>query len=219
MRSATNVLLLDGVLVGVLGLVVGLVANRVSPRGLALTRDYFPAALVQPAEFKATAGPEPKSAASASAAASPGDESLSAATGPATPAPARTKRGWPLASHNAVVALFHDPRYAAGQIVFIDARDDEHYTAGHIPGAYQFDHYHPDRYVATVLGAAAIAERIVVYCNGGDCEDSELAAIDLQSFGVPVDKLVVYGGGITEWKERQLPLEAGARGSGKPATP
>jgi hypothetical protein len=29
--------------------------------------------------------------------------------------------------------------------------DDEHYRAGHIPGAFQLDHYHPENYLAAVL--------------------------------------------------------------------
>ncbi|HWH72296.1 MAG TPA: rhodanese-like domain-containing protein, partial [Candidatus Sulfotelmatobacter sp.] len=55
---------------------------------------------------------------------------------------------------------------------------------------------------------------IVVYCNGGNCEDSELAATMLRDAGIPKDKLLVYGGGMTEWTTNGLPVELGQRKSG-----
>lgn len=112
-----------------------------------------------------------------------------------------------MAGHEEVAAWHQDPAFAAQRIVFIDARNPERYAAGHIPGAVLFDHYHPDAYVAPVLAALAIAERVVIYCTGGDCEDSELAALDLISLGVPGEKIVVYGGGMTTWQYHRLPVE------------
>jgi rhodanese-related sulfurtransferase len=57
--------------------------------------------------------------------------------------------------------------------------------------------------------------KVVVYCNGGECEDSEFAAIMLRDAGVPREALFIYAGGITEWKAQRLPMEAGARRSGE----
>jgi len=45
-------------------------------------------------------------------------------------------KGLQLATSNQVQELFHDPRYEQNLILFIDARDSDHYQAGHIPGAY-----------------------------------------------------------------------------------
>lgn len=184
----------DSLQLATVGIVLALLANAVSPRGLSLRRDYFPAA-------------------------------PTGATVPVPPAPhlplgtarhARlAHRGITLVTHARAVELFHDPAAAAGLIVFIDARDDAHYRAGHIRGAYQLDHYRLDQSIAEILGACAIAEHIVVYCNGGECEDSELAAGDLLAFGVPARKLSVYPGGIAEWQARRLPVESGPRGSGR----
>ena len=112
------------------------------------------------------------------------------------------------------VQLFHDSHLKPGVIVFIDARDEEHYQAGHIPGAYEFDPYHPEKYFPAVLPVCQAAEQIVVYCNGGDCDDSETAALLLRDMGIPNQKLFVYGGGITEWTNNHLPVETGARNSG-----
>jgi rhodanese-related sulfurtransferase len=56
----------------------------------------------------------------------------------------------------------------------------------------------------------------VVYCNGGNCEDSELTAALLADANiVPREKLWVYGGGITEWATNGWPVELGERKSGR----
>ena len=85
-------------------------------------------------------------------------------------------------------------------MIFIDARDEEHYRAGHIPGAYLFDRFRPENYLTNVVTVCLTAQQIVFYCNGGDCDDSEHAAIMLRdSMGLPKEKVFVYGGGFNEW--------------------
>lgn len=113
-----------------------------------------------------------------------------------------------------VEALFHDPRAQQNAILFIDARGEDDYQKGHIPGACEFDPYYPEKYVPTVLPLCEMAERLVVYCTGGDCEDSQAAAVFLRNAGIPGEKLFVYGGGITEWETNGLAVEKGARNSG-----
>ena len=113
-----------------------------------------------------------------------------------------------------MATLFHDPRFEQGLVVFIDARNDQHYLEGHIPGAYQLDHFYPERYLATVLPVCQTAEQILVYCNGGACDDSLQTAIFLRDAGIPKERLFVYGGGMTEWMAKGLPVETGPRKSG-----
>jgi rhodanese-related sulfurtransferase len=115
---------------------------------------------------------------------------------------------------NQVVQLYHDPRHALNQVVFVDARNDDHYQAGHIPGAFQLDYYRPAEYLPVLMPIAQTAEQIVIYCNGGTCEDSELAA-GLLAQAVPKEKLLVYAGGFAEWLTNGLPVEVGARLSGR----
>ena len=62
-----------------------------------------------------------------------------------------------------------------------------------------------------LLPACENAETIVVYCNGGKCEDSFLAAGDLLEEGVEMHKILVYSGGIAAWKADNLPVERGER--------
>jgi rhodanese-related sulfurtransferase len=117
--------------------------------------------------------------------------------------------------------LFRDPEYEQELIVFVDARDDQHYEEGHVPGAYQLDRYYPENHLPTVLPACLNATRVVIYCKGGKCEDSYFAAQAFQEAGVPPERLCVYAGGIAEWGAARLPVETGARRSGviEPAKP
>ena len=203
--AAARGVVMEAAVIMVAGLLLGLLANTFSPRGLKLGRDYFPK-LARPA----TVAPVNPSAPTAS-------------TPPATNAVVDRlrERGLQPLEHAAVVALFHDLQPAQGMIIFVDARNDAYYEAGHIPGAHQLDYYRPEAYLPNVLAACATAQQILVYCNGGDCEDSELTAILLTQSGVPRERLYIYPGGFAEWTANGLPLELGVRtGSGlKGGTP
>lgn len=61
----------------------------------------------------------------------------------------RQKTGIATLTTAQALALFRDPQYDQGTIVFVDARDDRHYGAGHVPGAYQLDRYHPQNHLPT----------------------------------------------------------------------
>ena len=197
-------LLLETLIVLVVGLLVALGANSVSPRGLSLTRNYFPATPA-PADVPSGAG---KTNAPVETGQPPDGNS------PEAIAARLQKKGWQLVSGEAAHKLYNDPLYQQELIVFVDARDQRHYEEGHVPGAYQFDRYYPEKYLPTVVPACMNANRVVVYCTGGSCEDSEFAAIALTEAGVPPERLVIYTGGITEWIAQNGPIELGGRGSG-----
>ncbi len=200
--------LLEALLVAVAGLVFALSANQVSPRGLVLARDYFPGAttLLDP---HGSNHPAPAPISVANAPPSAGE------TKAANPVVVRlAQQGLTLIDHTEAVALFRDPRYEQERVVFVDARNAQAYAESHIPGAYSLDHYYPEKYLPDVLPACQLAEKVVVYCTGGECEDSEFTAVMLKEAGIPADRLAVYGGGIHAWKEHGMPLETGARGSG-----
>jgi rhodanese-related sulfurtransferase len=193
----------EGALVAVIGAALAFAANGLSPRRLDLTRDYFPGTKLAP--------PTPVAA-----------TNLTSATTTPTNSPlellsARLRdKGLQLADSNQVAQIFGDPRREQDGVIFIDARDDEHYQAGHIPGAYHFDRFRPENYLTNVLQVCLTAQQIVFYCNGGDCDDSEHAAIMLRdSIGIPKEKVFVYGGGLNEWTTNGLPVELGARNSGQ----
>lgn len=186
----------------VVGATFALAANQLSPRGLKLSQDYFPGATRSSSLPAATtARPTPRPGGTNVIAPSPANELASRLEA----------KGLHLVESKQAEQLFRDPRYAQELVVFVDARDDTHYQEGHIPGAHQFDHYHAAQYFAAILPVCQAAEQVVVYCTGGNCEDSEFAAIFLRDAGIPGEKLLVYGGGMTEWTANGLPIEVGAR--------
>jgi rhodanese-related sulfurtransferase len=177
-------ILLEALLVAAAGAILAFVANALSPRGLILTRNYFPGAtngVVAAPALSVIAGIKEK-----------GLRWMDAA---------------------AARRLFEDPRVQQQLVVFIDARASAPYREGHIPGAYEFDPYYPEPSLPGVLAACLSAERIVVYCNGGECEDSQFAAITLRDAGIPNQKLAVFVGGISAWTTNGWPLETGERNS------
>jgi rhodanese-related sulfurtransferase len=192
----------EGALVAVIGAALAFAANALSPHRLELARDYFPA--TKPASPSSVA-----------------QTNLTVAAPAATNSPVEVlaaslrAKGLQLAESNQVVQFFRDPRREQDGVIFIDARDEDHYRAGHIPGAYHFDRFQPQNSLTNVVQVCLTAEQIVFYCNGGECDDSEHAAIMLRdSLGIPKEKVFVYGGGFTEWTNNGLPYELGQRNSG-----
>ena len=187
----------EAVLVAVVGGVFALAANHFSPRGLSLNRNYFPQGIAPALPAVPAAGTNVPAFASSSSPSRPGKP-----------------KEWKLIDGHQAVQLFHDSHLKPGVIVFIDARDKEPYLGGHIPGAYEFDPYHPEKYFPGVIPACQAAEQIVVYCHGGNCDDSQSAAHLLREVGIPVRKLFIYAGGITDWSNHHQAVETGARNSG-----
>ncbi len=100
-----------------------------------------------------------------------------------------------------------------GGIYFIDARRPASFASGHIPGAHEVDPYGrmadflPDDFVQRLRNAMYV----VVYCTGGQCEDSRSVAHELfYGYRIPKEVLTVFEGGIEEWKQAGLPIEKDA---------
>jgi len=193
---------LEAVVVVLAAAAFAFAANEVSPRGLKLARNYFPGGTNQPVAPLRNSRPPV-------AAANTNQEP------PFDDVDQRLKdKGLQPVSRAKTAELFHDPGFQEGLIVFVDARNQEEYNDGHVPGAYQLDPYHPEQQLASVLTPCQTANLVVVYCTGGDCEDADSTAILLRDAGVPNQKLFVYGGGYDDWTENHLPVEQGARNSG-----
>lgn len=193
MKRDVDGILYEALVVALVGICAALTANHFSPKGIKLTRDYFPGS-------PATEEGQLQVAGVPSAAAEGIEARLQA-------------RNLAMLDLTQVQELYHDPRRESEQVIFVDARNRRHYEEGHVPGAFHLDHFYPEQTLTEVLPAALMAEEVVVYCNGGDCEDSEFVAIFLQETGVPIDRLRVYPGGMMEWREQGLPVELGTRHS------
>jgi rhodanese-related sulfurtransferase len=200
-------ILLEGLVVAVAGAILAFAANTLSPRGINLNKDWF--GLERP-PVTPTTNPQP-------AVISTTVTNSATTNSPDALLEAQLKAiGVQLVDSNQVVQLFRDPRRDQQLIVFVDARDEDHYHQGHIPGALEFFPYYPDKYMAEVWPICQIAERIIVYCNGGTCDDSVVAVRSLRDLpGISTNKLSVYGGGFAEWTTNSLPVETGERNSGQ----
>ncbi len=185
-------------MVAISGALLGFAANALSPRRLNLTRNYFP---------------DLRSAATNAVAGTNVVGGLTASNAPSV-LQLLQQVGLRAANSNDAAQFYTDPRRQLNLLAFIDARTDEHYQQGHIPGAYLLDWYRVENYIPTVLPACQMAQEIMVYCNGGECDDSIKAATFLREAGVPADKLRVYVGGFSEWSTNRMPIELGQRNSG-----
>lgn len=226
-------IILELIIVAAVAIVLGLIVNRVRSDGLTLARDFFarpkmPATrpVVEPPHIADGGHSNPATRDAGSTATGPSDSDSTTLTGTTDPevvpdngasggasdavAERLAGMGLQLIGHDEVAAAFAGDQYMVGGIAIIDARDLEKYEAGHIPYALRLDHYRLDT-LEEVLPVAMGAQRVIVYCNGGDCEDSEFVAIDLLNNGVDPSKLFVYIGGIVEWREQGMPVQTGDR--------
>jgi rhodanese-related sulfurtransferase len=191
----------EAALVVIGGVLFALLANTISPRGLSLTRNYFPGALSPRKTLDQLVRPD--------------GPQVPGASGETNQVPERfAQNGFKLISGSDVAMLLTTTPYQQDLVILVDARDDRHYSEGHIPGAFQFDRYYPEKYLPELLPVAFAAEQIVVYCNGGTCEDSQYAASALKEAGIPAEKISVYSGGIAEWRASHRSLELNGRKSG-----
>lgn len=96
-------------------------------------------------------------------------------------------------------------------IVFLDARARKRYDKSHLPGALSlprngFQEALPDIFSKLV---APEVKCIVVYCAGGDCDDSKSIAELLAEMKFPSVKIIK--GGWQNWTKAGLPTIAGEK--------
>lgn len=89
-------------------------------------------------------------------------------------------------------------------ILFIDARNKSDYDYSHIKNSvslpvFQFEDY------KVMLKTIGVNQPIVVYCNGPDCDMSDILANKLYALGY--HKLFVFTGGWEEWENTKYPSE------------
>jgi rhodanese-related sulfurtransferase len=91
-------------------------------------------------------------------------------------------------------------------VLFLDARRTSVYEQGHIPGARPFSVWEADiddkvRKLFDERGDPREQEKpIVIYCSGGDCEDSHMLAQKL--WGIQFNNVYVYKDGFPDWQRR-----------------
>src|SRR3954452_4035861 len=98
--------------------------------------------------------------------------------------------------------------------LFLDARRTSVYEQGHIPGARPYSVWESDidekvnKLFSERSDQAAQNLPIVVYCSGGDCEDSHMLAQKL--WGIQFNNVYVYKDGFPDWQQHGAPVHTGA---------
>jgi len=112
-----------------------------------------------------------------------------------------------------ILVELDSPDLHTGLTVIIDARDDDHFRGpdgGRIPGAIQCFPYEPARFLPVVEPYVTNAMKVIVYCNGGACDDSVMMCRTFRDeLGVMESNLFLYEGGWEDWQARKLPIEKG----------
>lgn len=199
--GAVKKTLLEALILGVLGILVAVGINAVRASGsVKFTRNYFDKGFDEVEQLNPRPGTD-----------SPPSQSAAAAPQHAADDDTAQHPDHPYqeVDFEEVAAIFNDPDGQAGAVTFVDARNDEAYEAGHIPGAIQADHYRLEDCIDIVLDYADASEKLIVYCSGGDCEDSIFLCKDLLDFDVVYDKIYLYPGGWKEWTKRGMPVATG----------
>jgi rhodanese-related sulfurtransferase len=95
--------------------------------------------------------------------------------------------------------------------LFLDARRSSVYAEGHIPGARSFPVWESDidaRVKALYEEGLDQRAPVVIYCSGGNCEDSHMLAEKLYMVGF--DNVLIYKDGFPDWQKRRHPVATGA---------
>jgi rhodanese-related sulfurtransferase len=109
-----------------------------------------------------------------------------------------------------VRALFEASRGLESEVLFVDARDDDHYRAAHVPGAAQIDYYNLETDIEPILPLLSVAPWIVVYCESDECDDGFLLCRELRDrHGIPPERILLFIGGMRQWQELGLPVRKG----------
>lgn len=94
--------------------------------------------------------------------------------------------------------------------LFLDARRTSVFQEGHIAGARPISVWEADvdeKVMALVNEGRDLQQPVVIYCSGGDCEDSHMLAQKL--FGAGFNNLLVYKDGWPDWQKRGGPSRTG----------
>jgi rhodanese-related sulfurtransferase len=186
------------------------------PRALdigAPAEEATPAPAAAPATTPADTEKSPPSPASAPASARPTAPAPAALAAPSPAAPeADLAKSFPPHPDKAAVEITPaDVRLLhRRKVLFLDARRSSVYADGHISGARSFPVWESD-IDARVKGLyeEGLDQRapVVIYCSGGNCEDSHMLAEKLYMVGF--DNVLIYKDGFPDWEKRRLAVTRG----------
>ena len=88
-----------------------------------------------------------------------------------------------------------------GKVLWIDARIQEQYDAGHIPGAVLLNEQHFEEQLFGLLDTLQTnAKPIIIYCNAAKCDASRKILERLKQT-LPIENAFVLKGGWNAWRQ------------------
>ncbi len=97
--------------------------------------------------------------------------------------------------------------FEKGTHVFLDARPNTDYAAGHIPGAFSLPYDAMEDHFMNVQMLLTPEQPLVTYCSGKECDESFLLTIFLRDQGFT--NIVLFADGIEAWNEAGHSEEGG----------
>ena len=97
--------------------------------------------------------------------------------------------------------VYTDLQNNSAEIIVIDARTQEAYSQGHVPGAINLPWRRIDSSATTAMPKDKV---LVTYCDGIHCNASTKAAMRLAALGFRVKEML---DGIQGWKREGYPVE------------
>lgn len=94
-------------------------------------------------------------------------------------------------------------RGAAGPIVWLDARQEKQYLAGHIPGALLLNEYDWENLLIAAFPAITEAPEgtpVIIYCDGQACAASRTIRDRLRQTPLGDRELLILHGGWPAWQ-------------------
>lgn len=97
--------------------------------------------------------------------------------------------------------------FEGGTALFVDARVEDDYGEGHVPGALNIPPAEVGARVPELADALASAEAVVVYCHGVECSDAIGVAERLLE--VIPEPVYVFEAGLKGWIDAGQPVNEG----------
>lgn len=94
-------------------------------------------------------------------------------------------------------------RAAAGPVIWLDARHQAEFTAGHIPGALLLNQSDWENLLIAAfpaLSEAAEGTPVIIYCDGQECAASRAVREKLQQTPLGSRELLILRGGWPAWQ-------------------
>lgn len=94
-------------------------------------------------------------------------------------------------------------RAAAGPVLWLDARQEKEFQAGHIPGALLLNEYDWENLLIAAFPAiteAADGTPVIIYCDGQQCAASRAVREKLQLTPLGDRELLILRGGWLAWQ-------------------